>query len=150
MMMPMDTPTVFMDYLDFSASWRAAAVLTVPEMKRPDEWHDRRRCVEVTAPFLQGHPEVSLYRLSELFPSAANFRASKLFKEFMRPGGWDDSMGMVFRNGPSVRSVISLRRRADGGSYCPEETRLLELLHPHLEAVLDRVLQRTDEHAQLT
>jgi DNA-binding CsgD family transcriptional regulator len=113
------------------------------------EWHEQRRRVEVTAPFLTGHPGVRLYRLSDIFPNQKAFQNSPLFQSFMRPYGWQDSVGLVYRRGSAVNSVISLRRPAERGAYRPEELRLLRKLHPHFEAVISRLIKTHEQRARL-
>ncbi len=147
--LPEDTLTVFLNYFDFSTSWRASAMFATADAVRSGAWHEQRRRVEVTTPFLTGHPGVRLYRLSEIFPNQRAFQSSPLFQTFMRPYGWQDSVGLVYRRGSAVHSVISLRRPAERGAYRPEELRLLRKLHPHFEAVISRLIKSSEERARL-
>lgn len=147
--LPEDSLSVYLNYFDFSKSWKASAMFATAEAVKSADWHDQRRRVEVTTPFLTDHPGVRLYRLSEIFPSEEAFRKSSLFKTFMRPYGWEDSVGLVYRRGMSVHSVISLRRPAERGAYRPEELRLLKSLHPHFGAVISRLVQSTEQRARL-
>jgi DNA-binding CsgD family transcriptional regulator len=146
---PDDALSIYLNYFDFSQSWKASAVLSTPEMAKPASWHEQRRKVEVTTPFLQEHADVRLYRLSRIFPNPGEFRRSPLYRDFMRPHGWVDSVGLVYRRGRSVNSVISLRRPAHRGEYQPEEMRVLRTLHPHFESVIGRILDASEDRARL-
>jgi len=147
--LPQDTLTVYLNYFDFARSWKASAIFATADAVRSAEWHEQRRRVEVTAPFLAGHPGVRLYRLSDLFPNREAFQNSPLFQTFMRPYGWQDSVGLVYRRGETVNSVISLRRPSECGSYRPEELRLLRKLHPHFESVIGRLIKSHEQRAKL-
>lgn len=146
---PDDALSIYLNYFDFSQSWKASAVLSTPEMAKPAAWHEQRRKVEVTTPFLQQNTGVRLYRLSRIFPSAGEFRRSALYQDFMRPHGWVDSVGLVYRRDRSVNSVISLRRPAHRGEYLPEEMRMFQQLHPHFESVISRLLSASEDRARL-
>ena len=147
--LPEDTLTVYLNYFDFASSWKASAMFATADAVKSAEWHEQRRRVEVTTPFLTGHPGVRLYRLSDIFPNQAAFQNSPLFQTFMRPYGWQDSVGLVYRRGTTVNSVISLRRPADRGAYRPEELKLLRKLHPHFESVIGRLIKTHEERARL-
>lgn len=147
--LPEDTLTVYLNYFDFTKSWKASAMFATADTVRSADWHDQRRRVEVTAPFLTDHPGVRLYRLSDIFPNQQAFQSSPLFQTFMQPYGWQDSVGLVYRRGAAVNSVISLRRPADRGAYRAEELRLLRQLHPHFEAVISRLIQSNENRAKL-
>lgn len=147
--MPDDALTVYLNYFDFTKSWKATTIFSTPDMVKSAEWHDQRRRVEVTTPFINQHPEVRLYRLSDIFSSHREFQGSTLFQDFMKPYGWRDSVGLVYRHGNSVNSVIALRRPANCGDYLPEELRLLKKLHPHIKFVIKRILATSEERARL-
>lgn len=147
--LPDDTLTVYLNYFDFAKSWKASAMFATADAVKSAEWHEERRRVEVTTPFLTDHPGVRLYRLSDIFPSEQAFQSSPLFQSFMRPHGWQDSVGLVYRRGASVNSVISLRRPADRGAYRPHELQLLRKLHPHFESVIGRLIKSHEERAKL-
>jgi len=147
--LPEDTLTVYLNYFDFANSWKASAMFATADAVKSAEWHEQRRRVEVTAPFLTEHPGVRLYRLSDIFPNQAAFKNSPLFKTFMRPYGWQDSVGLVYRRGAAVNSVISLRRPAERGAYRPDELKLLRKLHPHFETVIRRLIKSHEERARL-
>lgn len=147
--LPEDTLTVYLNYFDFAKTWKASAMFATAEAVKSADWHEQRRRVEVTAPFLTGHPGVRLYRLSDLFPNREAFQSSPLYRSFMRPYGWQDSVGLVYRRGAAVNSVISLRRPAERGPYRPDELRLLRKLHPHFETVIGRLLRTHEERARL-
>ncbi|HUG12034.1 MAG TPA: helix-turn-helix transcriptional regulator [Opitutaceae bacterium] len=147
--LPEDTVTVYLNYFDFAKSWKASAIFATADAVKSAEWHERRRRVEVTAPFLTGHPGVRLYRLSDIFPSQEEFQSSPLYQTFMQPYGWQDSVGLVYRRGAVVNSVISLRRPACRGAYRPGELKLLRKLHPHFEAVISRLSKSHEQRARL-
>ena len=147
--LPDDTLTVYLNYFDFANSWKASAMFATSDAVKSAEWHDERRRVEVTAQFLTGHPGVRLYRLSDIFPNQKEFQSSPLYQIFMRPYGWEDSVGLVYRRGTEVNSVISLRRPAGRGAYRPEELKLLRKLHPHFEAVIGRLIKSHEQRAKL-
>ncbi len=147
--LPDDAVTVYLNYLDFAKSWKASAMFATSDTAKSAEWHEERRRVEVTAPFLAGHPGVRFYRLSDLFPSREAFAASPLFQTFMKPYGWGDSVGLVYRRGGEVNSVISLRRPAARGPYRQAEMRLLRQLHPRFETVIRRLIRAQEQRAKL-
>ncbi len=147
--LPDDAVTAYLNYLDFAKSWKASAMFATSATVKSDAWHEERRRVEVTAPFLAEHPGVRFYRLSDLFPNRAAFTASPLFQTFMKPYGWGDSVGLVYRRGSEVNSVISLRRPADRGPYRQAEMRLLRQLHPHFEAVIRRLIRAQEQRVKL-
>ncbi len=147
--LPADTVTVYLNYFDFAKSWKASALFATAEAVKSADWHDERRRVEVTAPFLTDHPGVRLYRLSDLFPTRKAFQESPLYRSFMRPYGWQDSVGLVYRRGAAVNSVISLRRPAERGAYRADELQLLRQLHPHFETVISRLTRMHEARAKL-
>ena len=100
--LPEETLTVYLNYFDFEKSWKASAIFATSDGVKSAEWHEQRRRVEVTAPFLTGHPGVRLYQLSDIFPNQQEFQSSPLFQTFMRPYGWQDSVGLVYRRGAAV------------------------------------------------
>ena len=58
--------------------------------------------------------------------------ATRVYRDFGRPNGWLDSLGVTLLKTPSRFATLSLARRHDAGFAGPREIEIMRLLAPHL------------------
>jgi DNA-binding CsgD family transcriptional regulator len=145
--MPHDACVAYLDYLDFARTWNASRILATPNARKPPEWLQRRREVNMMPKFALSNPGIKLYRLSEVVPDSRQLRTSEFFRRYMAAEGWYYSACSLFWDADRLASEIAIWRTAEQGDFTRREMALLQRLHPHLETVLQRLsaLRRTRE-----
>jgi len=58
--------------------------------------------------------------------------ATRVYRDFGRPNGWLDSIGVTLLKTPSRFATLSVARRHDAGFAGPREIEIMRLLAPHL------------------
>jgi DNA-binding CsgD family transcriptional regulator len=146
--MPYDALIVYLNFLDFCSSWRAARMLTTPNARRPPPWFEARRRVDMTPEFVLAQPPgLKIYRLSDVVPDACELKRTAFYRQYLAPGGWHHLACQLFWRNDTVTSQIAIRRVQSQGDFSAREVLLLEELHPHIETVLNRLLNAEDECA---
>jgi DNA-binding CsgD family transcriptional regulator len=136
---PHDACVVYLDYVDFSKTWDASRILATPNARKPREWLQRRREVNMMPAFTLSNPGIKLYRLSQVVPDSRRLRESEFFRRYMAPEGWYYSVSSLFWEGDRLASEIAIRRTAEQGDFTAHEMALLNRLHPHIETALQRL-----------
>lgn len=146
---PHDALVVYLNFLDFSKSWRAAKIFTTDNAVRPISWFEGRRQVDMTPEFVLSHRrKVELYKLSDVIPDPAALQRTAFFRDYLAPGGWHHLAVALFWQGSSVRSEFALRRTRAQGDFSAEEMKLLHDLRPHIEKVHNRLILQEEEQAR--
>jgi DNA-binding CsgD family transcriptional regulator len=136
---PHDACVGYVDYVDFSSTWDASRILATPNARKPREWLQRRREVNMMPAFTLSNPGIKVYRLSQVVPDPRRLRESEFFRRYMAPEGWYYSVSSLFWEGDRLASEIAIRRTAEQGDFTAHEMALLSRLHPHLETALQRL-----------
>jgi DNA-binding CsgD family transcriptional regulator len=148
-LMPYDALVVYLNFLDFTASWRAAKMLITPNARRPSPWFEARRRVDMTPEFVLAQPPgLKIYRLSDVVPDAGELRRTAFYRNYLAPGGWQHLACQLFWRNNTVCSQIAIRRVQSQGDFSAEEVLLLEELHPHIDSVINRLLTLENERAR--
>lgn len=146
---PYDALIVYLNFFDFATSWQAAQILATPNAQRPTTWFNERRQVDMTPRFVLSQPrKIKLYRLSGVVPDCGELERTAFFREFLAPGGWHHLAVALYWRGAQVGSQIAIRRTREQGDFTAAEVEFLEALHPHIETVLNRLLEREEERAR--
>jgi DNA-binding CsgD family transcriptional regulator len=146
---PYDALIVYVNFLDFATSWRAAKILMTPNARRPVSWFEGRRRVDMTPQFvLMNPPGLKLYRLSDVVPNPTQLMRTPFFRNYLAPGGWQHLVCQLYWRADTVCSQIAIRRTREQGDFTRQEIARLEALHPHIEKVLNRMLTLEDERAR--
>lgn len=147
--LPYDALVVYLNYLDFKTSWRAARILATPNAERPSTWFESRRKVDLSLQYVLSQPHrVKLFRLSDVRPPQGELRETAFFQNYFAPDDWQHVAVCLFWRGNTVRSEIAVRRTSGQGDFTDREFALLETLYPHIETVLNRILLLEEERAQ--
>jgi len=143
---PHDALVTYLNFFDFTASWRAAKILATPNASRPMTWFEGRRQVDMTPRFVLSQPErIKLYRLSDVIPDEHQLQNTAFFRDYLAPSGWHFLAVSLFWRGGSVCSQVALRRTKAQGDFTDRELALLRDLHPHIETVLNRLIYQEEE-----
>lgn len=146
---PHDALLVYLNFLDFAHSWRAARILTTPNARRPIPWFEGRRRVDMTPQFVLSQPQgLRIYRLSDVVPDQSELRRTAFFRNYLAPGGWHYLACQLYWRGSTVCSQVAIRRTREQGDFQPDEIARLERLHPHIQTVLNRLLTLEEERAR--
>ena len=140
-LVPTSASLMYLNYLDFSKSWAASQVFVTPKADKPVDWMENRRLVDVQPHFILDRPNLSLYRLSDVVPDPQELRNTELFQRYMDPEGWCHSACLLFWQGSSLHSEITLRRRESQGDFTLTEMTLLHRLRQHFGTALNRLLK---------
>lgn len=140
-LVPTDATLMYLNYLNFSTSWAASQVFVTPKADKPVDWMENRRLVDVQPHFILDRPNLSLYRLSDVVPDPQELRNTELFQRYMDPEGWCHSACLLFWQGSSLHSEITLRRRESQGDFTLTEMTLLHRLRQHFGTALNRLLK---------
>ena len=136
---PHDACVAYLDYIDYARTWDASRILSTPNARRPREWLERRREVNMMPAFALSNPGLKLYRLSQVVPDPRQLRESEFFRRYMAAEGWYYSASLLFWDAERLASEIVIRRTAEQGDFTAREMALLQRLHPHLETTLQRL-----------
>lgn len=146
---PYDALIVYLNFLDFATSWRAAKILMTPNARRPTPWFEGRRRVDMTPQFVLSQPPgLKLYKLSDVVPDPGELKRTPFFRNYLAPGGWHHLVCQLYWRGNTVCSQIAIRRKREQGDFTPDEIARLEQLHPHIETVLNKLLTLEEERAR--
>jgi DNA-binding CsgD family transcriptional regulator len=146
---PHDALVAYLNFLDFSKTWRATKILATDNAIRPISWFDARRQVDISPPFvLSQRRKVELYRLSDVISDAAALQRTPFFRDYLAPAGWHHMAVTLFWRGSSVCSGFALRRTRAQGDFTAEEMQLLAELRPHIEMVKNRLIRKEDERVR--
>jgi DNA-binding CsgD family transcriptional regulator len=136
---PNDACVVYRNYLDFTKTWDASDILATSKARKPCEWLQRRREVDMTPAFILSHPGIKFYQLSDVVPDSHRLQCSEFFRRYMAPDGWRYTACSLFWEAGKLHSEIAIRRTAEQGDFTPQEMTLLQRLHPHIETALRRL-----------
>jgi DNA-binding CsgD family transcriptional regulator len=104
----------------------------------PDYWSRLMQSRPPLMDVIQRHPGMKISILSDAVEPDA-FRNSRFYGEFAKPEGWCHAAGLLFWDGPRFIGHIGMVRTEAQGDFTRPERALLEELHPHLEAAVQRV-----------
>jgi DNA-binding CsgD family transcriptional regulator len=138
-LVPHDACVAYLDYVDYAQTWDASRILSTPNARRPREWLERRREVNMMPAFALSNPGLKLYRLSQVVPDPRQLRESEFFRRYMAAEGWYYSASLLFWGADRLASEIVIRRTAEQGDFTAREMALLQRLHPHLATTLQRL-----------
>jgi DNA-binding CsgD family transcriptional regulator len=136
---PHDACVLYMNYLDYSRSWKARRILATPKANKPREWLESRREVNIMPAYILSKPGIRLCKLSDVEPDSGKLHRSEFFRRYMAPDGWHYTACSLFWEGRRLASEIAIRRTAEQGEFTAQEIALLERLHPHIETTLQRI-----------
>lgn len=136
---PNDACVVYLNYVDFSKTWSASTILATPNACKPGDWLQQRRDVDMMPAFILSHPGIKLYQLSDIEPDSRKLHSSEFFRRYMAPEGWHYTACSLFWEDSRLCSEIAIRRTAEQGDFTSREMALLNRLHPHIEATLQRL-----------
>lgn len=146
---PYDALAVYLNFYDFSQSWKAAKILTTPNAERSTPWFEGRRRVDMTPKYVLGQPKrIKCYRLSDVIPNPKALSRTTFFKEYFAAHGWHHAAVSLYWRGATVGSEIALRRTRSQGDFSSAEIHSLEALYPHIETVISRLLALQEERAR--
>ena len=86
-------------------------------------------------------PWSSVYRVSNI-EDRTEWEHSFLYKHYYKPQGLYDSLQAVLTHNQFKLGAICLYRRKSSGIYTDRDVRIMELLKPHIELKLFRLLNR--------
>jgi DNA-binding CsgD family transcriptional regulator len=116
----------------------------------PGARSDRRTVsnLNIAQSFLARHPQIKLYTFSQILSEdpAAEDRLRAQQSPDIDP--WDDFVHLAFWDGDRPDAVLSVRRGPMHGPFTAEEIRLLDNLHPVIEAGLQRLRRLAEERSQ--
>jgi DNA-binding CsgD family transcriptional regulator len=146
---PYDALVLYVNFLDFSTSWKAEKILATPNARRPMAWFEDRRQVDMTPQFVLAHSKrLKLYRLSDVISDNAELQQTAFYRNFLEPGGWRYLAVSLYWRGSTVISEIALRRTHQQGDFTAHEMKLLREFHPHFKMILDRLLTTEEERSR--
>jgi DNA-binding CsgD family transcriptional regulator len=145
---PNDASLMSVNFHDFAESWEAARIFVTPKADKSVEWMRRRRMVDIMPPYILAHPDLPMFRLSEVCPDPGELRNTEFFQWYMKPDGWHHSACLLFWQGERLHSQITVWRGEAQGDFTAEEMGLLGRLHPHLGTALNRLVKATRNTTQ--
>jgi DNA-binding CsgD family transcriptional regulator len=145
---PNDASLMYVNFHDFARSWEAARVFVTPKTDKSVEWMHRRRTVDIMPPYILAHPDLPMFRLSEVCPDRCELQNTELFRWYMEPDGWHHAACLLFSQDGRLHSQITLWRGEAQGDFTAEEMALLARLHPHLDTALNRLVKTTRNTTQ--
>ena len=140
---PNDASLMYVNFHDFARSWEASRIFVTPKADKPVEWLHRRRRVDIMPPYILAHPDLPMFRLSEVCPDPCELRNTEFFQWYMEPDDWHHCACLLFWQGAGLHSQLTLWRGEAQGDFTAEEMALLGRLHPHLGTVLNRLVKAT-------
>jgi DNA-binding CsgD family transcriptional regulator len=136
---PCDACVLYMNYFDYSRTWKARRILATPNANKPREWLEGRHEVNIMPAYILSKPGLRLCKLSDVEPDARKLRRSEFFRRYLAPDGWRYIACSLFWEGRRLASEIAIRRTEEQGEFTSQEVALLERLHPHIETTLQRL-----------
>ena len=136
---PNDACVVYREFTDFSRSWHAANILMTPRARKPGDWLQRRREVDMMTAFILAHPNTKCCTLSDAVPDRRRLQRSEYFRLYMAPDKWQYIASWLFWRENGLATEIAIRRTAEQGDFTAREMTLLNRLHPHVETTLRRL-----------
>lgn len=85
-----------------------------------------------------------------LYPDYRRYLASEAYQEYFRRFGMDHLMQIALHKTSEAATVLLVRRPADAGPYCDDETRAFARLAPHLRRGFRIHRDRLNRDAQVT
>jgi DNA-binding CsgD family transcriptional regulator len=140
---PNDTSQMSVNFDNFSRSWEASRIFFTPKADKPVAWMHRRRMVDIMPPYILAHPDLPMFRLSEVCPDPRELRNTEFFQSYMEPNDWHHCACLLFWQGIGLHSQLTLWRGEAQGDFTAEEMALLGRLHLHLGTALNRLLKAT-------
>jgi DNA-binding CsgD family transcriptional regulator len=111
---------------------------TLPVRSIPDYWAKLLQARPPLMDIVQQNPGIKVSVLSDHM-GEAELKATRFYKEFIKPEGWRHAAGLLFWDGPRFIGHIGILRTKAQGDFTPAERALLDELHPHLDAAVQRV-----------
>jgi DNA-binding CsgD family transcriptional regulator len=140
---PNDASLMSVNFHDFARSWEDFRIFVTPKADKSVGWMDRRRLVDIMPPHILAHPDLPMFRLSEVCPDPCELQSTAFFKWYMEPEGWHHCACLLFWQGARLHSQITLWRGEAQGDFTAEEMASLGRLHPHLGTALNRLAKTT-------
>jgi DNA-binding CsgD family transcriptional regulator len=136
---PHDACVLYLNYFDYSRTWKARRILATPNANKPHEWLQGGRAVNIMPAYILSKPGLRSCKLSDVEPDSRKLRRSEFFRRYMAPNGWYYTACSLFWEGRRLASEIAIRRTAEQGEFTAQEIALLERIHPHIETTLRRL-----------
>ena len=140
---PNDASVMSVSFDDFARSWEASRIFVTPKADKSAGWMQRRRMIDVMPPYILAHPDLPIFRLSEVCPDPCELRNTEFFKRYMEPEGWHHCACLLFWQGARLHSQLTVWRGEKQGDFTARELLLLGRLHPHLDTALNRLARTT-------
>jgi DNA-binding CsgD family transcriptional regulator len=140
---PNDASLMYVSFHNFARSWDAARVFVTPKTNKSVGWIQRRGAVDITSPYILDHPDLPMFRLSDVCRDPRELQNAEFFRWYMEPDGWHHSACLLFWQGARLHSQITLWRSEAQGDFTAKEMALLGRLHPHLGTALNRLVNAT-------
>jgi hypothetical protein len=139
-LVPSDAALMYVDFADFSRTWIAARIFATPHADKPAGWTQKRRTPDPIPSYILSHPNLPLFRLSDITPDPETLERTKFLGEHRYPDDSLYSACVLFWWRSELHSEIAIRRDASQGDFTPAEMALLARLQPHLSTVLNRLV----------
>jgi DNA-binding CsgD family transcriptional regulator len=97
--------------------------------------------------FFEVHPEIVAVRLSDVLPEAELLQ-SEFYRNHLAQEDDRYLACLCFRRRQSVQALIGLHRACLDRDFSEIEMQLLEMIYPHLDTALNRVLEWRREHRE--
>ena len=140
---PHDASLMSVNFHDFARSWEASRIFVTHKAEKSVEWMRRRRIVDIMPPYILAHPDLPIFRLSEVCPDPCELRNTEFFQRYMEPEGWHHCVCLLFWQGARLQSQLTLWRGEAQGDFTAREMTLLGRLHPHLSTAMNRLAKET-------
>ena len=142
-LVPTDASLMSVNFHNFARSWEASRIFFTPKAEKSVEWMHRRRMVDIMPPYILTHPDLPMFRLSEVCPDPRKLRNTEFFQGYMKPDDWHHCACLLFWQGTRLHSQLTLWRSEAQGDFTAGEMALLSRLHPHLGTALNRLIKAT-------
>ena len=138
---PNEASLMSVNFHDFARSWEASRIFVTPKADKSVGWMHRRRLVDLMPPYILAHPDLPMFRLSEVCPDRCQLQNTAFFKGYMEPDGWHHGVCLLFWQDARLHSQLTLWRGEAQGDFTAGEMAPLGRLHPHLGTALNRLVK---------
>ena len=142
-LVPNDASFLYVNFHDFVRSWEASRIFATPKADKSAGWLHRCRMVDIMPPYILAHPDLPMFRLSDVCPDPCELQDTEFFQEYMEPDGWHHAVCLLFWQGTGLHSQLTLWRGEAQGDFTAGEMVPLARLYPHLSTALNRLVKTT-------
>lgn len=134
-----DACVLYLNHPEFSKTWCASKTPTTPKANEPRDWTQLRGQVDMMMAFVLSHPGRKLCLLSEVVPDSRGLSCSAPLRRYTAEERRHYTASLLFWQDGKLASQIAIHRTAEQGDFTQEEMALLNRLHSHIEATLQRL-----------